>query len=107
MLGGLWVGVVSHPQDEHAARAGTWFLEIGLAAVGWFLGAIGLRRAAYRERSAGYTTLYGDSAAIPLPSKGSSFEIKLFSVEDLWQLDDKTGAVIRQPAGVVNAFDGR
>jgi hypothetical protein len=54
------------------------------------------RRAHYRERAAGYTTVFGSRASwFPVPTRGAS--LTLFSTIPLWQLDRKTGAVIRRP----------
>ncbi len=82
----LWLSV--HPE----------FLLFFLAALVFYCWTIwGYRRAAYRERDAAYTTTFGDSAEIALPGRGATPVIRLFSTADLYQLDPKTGEVVRRP----------
>ena len=57
----------------------------------------GYRRAAFRERAAGYTTTSGDYAEFTLPGKGATPVRRLFPISNLWHLDPRTGAVVRPP----------
>ncbi len=69
-----------------------------VAAIAFHVAAIiGYRRAAYRERAAGYTTTYGDYAAVYLPGRGVTPLFRLFSISELWHLDSKSGDVLRPP----------
>jgi hypothetical protein len=83
-----WIWLSIHPE----------FLLISLAVFVFYVWTIwGYRRAAYRERDAGYTTTFGDSAEFALPGRGGVPVIRLFSTADLYQLDPKTGEVVRRP----------
>lgn len=95
--GGVAVAIVRHTQAERDAMTGPWIvLTIGAIAV-WVPATLGFRSAAYRERAAGYTTIYGDDASIDIPGRGRYVSIPLFSTVGLWQLNARTGAVIRRP----------
>ena len=98
-IGGcLWMGLQPSQPDRDRA-AGFLVAGTAIAIVIWIASMIGYRRAAFRERAAGYTTVYGDKATIDLPSRGRPLSITLFSTVGLWQLDHRTGAVLRRPAG--------
>jgi hypothetical protein len=83
-----WIWQSIHPE----------LLLFSLIALAFYVWTIwGYRKAAYRERDAGYTTTFGDSAQIELPGKGAYPVITLFSTGDLYQLDPRTGEVVRRP----------
>jgi hypothetical protein len=82
----LWLSV--HPE----------LLLLTAIAIAFYAFAIfGYRRAAFRERAAGYTTTPGDYAEFTLPGKGATPVRRLFPISNLWRLDPKTGAVVRPP----------
>jgi hypothetical protein len=95
--GGLFVGVPDRTPQERAPIAAAWIVILIITILIWVLGEVEFRAAAYRERSAGYTTMRGDRVEIVLPGRGATPKIPLFPTADLWQLDHKTGAVIRRP----------
>jgi hypothetical protein len=81
----LWLSV--HPE----------LLLLTAAAIAFDVFVIfGYRRAAFRERAAGYTTTSGDYAEFTLPGKGGPVR-RLFPISNLWRLDPRTGAVVRPP----------
>jgi hypothetical protein len=83
-----WIWLSVHPE----------FLLSSVPVLAFYVWTIwGYRRAAYRERDAGYTTTFGDSAEITLPGGGAYPVIRLFSTRDLYQLDPRTGEVVRRP----------
>ncbi len=54
------------------------------------------RHRVFRERDAGYTTMPGDAVTMNM-SRGPA--VMLFRTADLWQLEGRTGAVVRRPGG--------
>jgi hypothetical protein len=97
VAGGLFVGVVKRPPAEQQSIGVTWIVILIVTISIWVLSIIEFKVAAYRERAGGYTTMRGDDVEIILPGRGLGPVITLFSTADLWQLDPKTGAVIRRP----------
>jgi hypothetical protein len=73
-------------------------LLVTVAAVAFFaFTIIGYRRAAFRERAAGYTTTFGAYAGFALLGRGATPVVRLFPTADLWQLNPKNGEVVRPP----------
>lgn len=93
---GLVSGYLARTQTERDALTGPWLLGTAVAVAGWIVTVVRFRVAARREQAAGYTTISGSRASIDLPGRVAG-EIRLFSTAELWELDDRTGAVIRRP----------
>ena len=92
----LGSGYLAGTQTERDALAGPWLLGTAAAVAVWLATVVRFRLAARREQAAGYTTISGSRASVVLPGRLAA-EIRLFSTAELWQLDDRTGAVIRRP----------
>ena len=89
----IYVGYVIPTQAGRDVAARWWLAAIVAMVAGWILLVLGFRRAAYRERAAGYTTIAGSHVLIPVPRTS----ITLFPTADLWLLDARSGAVLRRP----------
>ena len=95
--GATFIGIPERTQAERDQFAGPWLALIAATILFWILTIAKYRRAAYSDRAAGYTTTFGDYADVTLLGRGATPVVRLFSTADLWQLDPKTGSVVRPP----------
>jgi hypothetical protein len=89
----VYVGYIVPTQAGRDVASRWWLAAIVVMVVGWIVLVLGFRRAAYRERAAGYTTIAGSHVLVPLWRTS----VRLFVTTDLWLLDAHSGAVRRRP----------
>jgi hypothetical protein len=89
----VYVGYIVPTQAGRDVASRWWLAAIVVIVVGWIVLVLGFRRAAYRERAAGYTTIGGSHVLVPLWRTS----VRLFPTTDLWLLDARSGAARRRP----------